>query len=333
MRIIQSNLYNEKDKKEYIEFENKNPDALRRYFQRICEKENEYKKDIYEMSKEELMDTIISLNIRRSDSRSHFISLMRGYITWARLYEKIKTDSLPIDNITPEMISSHDIIKTQMLKNPEQLQEILNNNLDFIDYENRSKRDSLIFWLLYNGLDLEEIQILKKDNLNSKNKIITTKSGKTIEVDGKIFELWNYCSQMRYVEKKNSKAIYAARKFNTEEYTKLELVENDYLFRPPTRAKVTNDTIPLTSLRTCIYNLFQDESDDESSDIKISPSNIRNSGIFFKLYSLELNGTEITSKIIAKHFNIDYENTLELQLKTRKWRIDYDDWKNAFYSI
>ena len=78
-------LYNEEIKKEYIDFESKNSDAIRRYFQRIYDKENEYKKDIYDMNREELLDTITSLNIRREESRSHFISLLRGYIIWAKL--------------------------------------------------------------------------------------------------------------------------------------------------------------------------------------------------------------------------------------------------------
>ena len=322
-------LYNESDKREYIEFESKNSDAIRRYFQRIHEKEKEYQKDIYDMSREELLDTITSLNIRREESRSHFISLMRGYITWARLYEKTKNEN-HINNITPESINSHGIIKIQMLKNPEQLQEILNNRLDFVDYENRSKRDALIVWLLYCGLELEEIQVLAKDSLDYNSKIITTRTGKKITADDKIAGLWEHCAKMDYLEKKNNRAAAAVRKFDVSEYIKQYLAENNYLFRPVSTNYYSNDFIPLATLRACIYNIFQDDSSGEKNNPKISPSNIRNSGIFYRLYMLESSGVEITPAVVAENFYIDYKNKLELPLKTRKWRIDYDDWKYAF---
>ena len=322
-------LYNEEDKKEYIDFEGRNSDSVRRYFQRIYEKKKEYKKDIYEMNRDELFDTITSLNIRREESRSHFISLMRGYITWAKLYGKTNNES-HINNITPESINSHEIIKTQMLKSPEQLEQILNNNLDFVDYENRAKRDSLIFWLLYCGLELEEIQALKKDSLDYENKIITTNTGKKIKADDKIAELWEHCVKMDYLEKKNSRAADAVRKFDISEYTKQYLAENDYLLRPVSRNKDTNDFMPMATLRAVVHSVFQDDSDDEKSNLKISPSNIRNSGIFYRLYMLESIGIEITPAVVAENFYIEYKNKLELPLKTRKWRIDYDDWKHAF---
>jgi len=322
-------MYNEETKKEYIDFEKKNPEAMRRYFQRISEKENEYNKDIYDMTKEELTDTITSLNIRREVSQSHFISLMRGYITWAKLYGKTNNEN-HINNITPESISSHEAIKNQMLKNPEHLQEILDNYMDFVDYENRSKRDSLIFWLLYSGLELEEIQVLKKDDLNFESEIITTKDGKKINIDDKIVELWRHCSRMGYVEKKNTRAEFAFKKSNVSEYIKCNLEENNYLFRPTVKNKSTSDVIPLTTLRGIICNLFRDE-DDNSNEIKLSPINIKNSGIFYRLSLLESSGVKITLEIIAEKFYIDYKNKLELPLKTRKWRIDYDDWKRAFY--
>ena len=328
--ILQSFLlYNEEDKKEYIEFERKNSDAVRRYFQRIYEKENEYKKDIYDMNRDELFDTITSLNIRREESRSHLISLLRGYITWAKLYGKTKNES-HINNITPESINSRETIKIQMLKNPGHLQEILDKSLNFIDYENRSKRDLLIFWLLYIGLELEEIQSLKKDSLNYESKIITVKSDKKIKADDKIAELWEHCVKMEYLEKKNSRAMYASRKFNVSEYTRQYLAENNYLIRPVSRKKDTNDCIPMATLRASMYSVFQDDSDDGKNTFKISPSNIRNSGIFYRLYMLESSGVEITPVVIAENFYIDYRNKSELLIKTRKWRIDYEDWKHAF---
>jgi hypothetical protein len=186
--------------------------------------------------------------------------------------------------------------------------------------------------LLYSGLDLEEIRALKKGDLNFEVKIVSAKSGKKVKVDDKIAELWKYCSKMIYIEGKNSRASDAMPKYDISEYSKYLLTESDYLIRPVSRNKNTNEIIPLATLRSVINNVFRSDSDDETdaSDIKISPSNIRNSGIFYRLYSLESSGVEITHEVVAENFYIIYRDKSDLNIKTRKWRIDYEDWKHAF---
>ena len=77
-------MYNSRKKMEYIKHESTNSKVLVNYFARIAKKEMEYHKDVINMTYQELRDTIESLTIRRSDTRAHLISALRGYANWAQ---------------------------------------------------------------------------------------------------------------------------------------------------------------------------------------------------------------------------------------------------------
>lgn len=321
-----NSIYNEQQKQEYIEFESVNSKTLTNYFKRIAAKEQEYGKDIADMNYEEAKDTITSLNIRREETRGQVISLFRGYVNWAQLNGKTNNSNI-LNMITAESIDSKDIIQNRMIRNPEQLQEILDNSLDYVNYENRAKRDSLLFWLLYSGLTVEEVKFLKKDSLNREDKIVTTTDGRKCSVYDTVLMLWDGCCKMTYIEKGNGQMKNSrARSNNISEYIKYDLVDSDYLFRAVAWNN-TNDKEPMSTatLLSIVAKVFQD-----IEGVRISPTNIRNSGICYKLYLLEKDGVEITPEIVAEYFGIEYEDRPHLMLNTRRWRIDYEDWKLAF---
>jgi hypothetical protein len=319
-------VYNDKQKQTYLDFEGVNTDSLKRYFIRIEPKEEEHQKDISQMNQEELIDTLQSLNIRREESRGHLLSLMRGYINWVKLHEH-GAPNLPnsINTITPESIGSDSAVKDTMIKNPEHLQSLLDDGLDYINYENRSKITKLLFWLLYQGILLEDMPSLRKDSIDYSNYVIKVSNNKTYQIDDKTIKLWKDCVVISYIEKKNGRSIISKRS-DTNEYSKYDLIDNEYLFRPIVGNKgYTNQKSSIHTIRKMLSGVF------EACDMKSIPArNINYSGIFYKIYLREKEGEKITPEIIAEYFTIKYKDRVELIANTRKWRIDYEDWKIAF---
>jgi len=316
-------MYNPEQKQEYIDSETneKIRASLKRYFVRVESGETKYDKDIANMSFDELKETIESLGIRREESRGHLLSLLRGYVNWAVLNGKAN-NSVAINSITAESIDSQELIRKTMIKDPEHLKLVLDSAMDREDYANRSMRDELIFWLLYCGMTLEEILPLKKNDLNAEKKTITLENERYYDANDEVLRLWPHVSNITFIEKKNGKG-------NVEEYTEYELVDNDYLFRSIRGSKADESRkCSISMFRSILLNALK------GKDKTIPARNIKYSGIFYKIYLLESSGTKITPDIIAKHFWIDSKSKSDLLMKTRKWRIDYDDWKSAFgYNI
>jgi integrase len=307
-----------------MDSEQVNGDVLRRYFLRLAAKEEEYQQDICVMQRRELADTLKSLNIRREETRGHLLSLLRGYIDWARL-NGVENVQKVIHLITPESIISDDSVKTSMIKSPEHLKEILDDGLDYTNYENRSKVVTLLFRLLYQGIPLDEIRSLKKTDIDYNTGIIKISDEKTYQIDTELAALWKECASITYIEKRNGKADTAKSK-TVMEFIKYDLADNDYLFRKIAGSKAdSNEPCSLNTFRKMVAYAFA------GNEAKTIPArNINFSGLFYKLYQYEQSGNEITPEVLAGFFLVKYNNRQEMLANTRKWRIDYDDWKIAF---
>lgn len=321
---MSSVMYNQEVKQQYIDMEKTNAGSLTRYFNRVASKEQEYLKDIMDMDQDELLDTLRSLKLRRESYRGHLLSLFRGYVNWARR-NGLTTNANHINRITPESIASEEVTKETMIADSEHLDSILRNGLDYEYYENKSLITELLFRLLYEGIDLTEIQALRKNSIDYESHTVTTPDGSTFVLSDHIAQLWKKCADITFIEKKNGKADMAKRA-NVMEYSQSPLIANDYLFRTTESVyRNANDMCPLNTLRKKIISVF------ESMDKPTVPArNIKASGIFNKMRQLELNGQEVTNQIVADLFRLKYSEDTYLSLITRNWRNDYSDWQIAF---
>jgi hypothetical protein len=317
-------MFNEIQKQDYLAFEVTNDGNLKRYFVRIAPKETEYGIDLVDMNHQQVVDTLKSLNIRREESRGTLLSLLRGYANWCILNNKTTNENV-INQVTPESLGSVETVADNMIGGPDHLNKIFEDALDYDNYENKSKMSELLFRLLFEGITLEEIQSFTKKDINYDTNEIKTIHGMTVKVSDDLARLWKECTTLTFYEKKNGRAE-ASKKTNVNEYTKLDLVDNKYLFRTTVSNKVNdNDMITLDSLRKIILSVFT-----ALERATIPARNINYSGIFYKLYLLEQDGVEITPEIIAQYFRISHDENTRLAAVTRKWNIDFKDWKIAF---
>ena len=343
-------IYNNETKMDYVVYESENPATLVYYFTRFAEKEHLYRKDILEMNIDELKDTVQSMKIRRSDSRTRLLGVLRGYADWVKTTEENSglkvTDA--VYNIKPEDIDAIKINAASMIKSPEHLDKILNSHLDYEGCRNRARQYALFCWLLYTGLTMEEIQMLKKDAIDSE--------GKTINAGGKVYGfghiecpleyLWDYCAKMETIEKKSAPEIEVAaakkKKLRATEPKVFQLVKSEYLLRPvmwKKRDMEAQGYVPYETLILTMKNIFSmrviagvnpEENIASRREIEeITPNNIRLSGMYYKLYSKEKNGEELTKQLLTEILGLKYAKEMRDDT-VKKYKADYANWKSAF---
>ena len=329
-------MFNKEQKQEYINFEKESnkPESyitqLTNYFRRLHASEKDCGKDIVDMNEEEVTNTIVSLGIKSEFSKRHLISFLRAYVSWAKMTEKTKNESI-IPTISAVDISSKDVIIKKMIKSPEHIREILDNALVSDEQgsttytPNKAIRDSLLLWLLYNGLTLEQLSQLKKTDINYKNKTIITNDGKEHKIDDEIVLLWKKCSKIGFVEKKNNQADLH-QDSASELYVICKLMDNKYLFRTILGNKPNSDKpISVYTLKKLVIQIFQN-----SGKPSVSINNINISGAFYKMYLAECENENADIRTIIKtHLFPDIKSN-SLHNKVKLAEIDYMDWKIAF---
>ena len=318
-------LYNYNAKLKYIKYENTNPQILINYFTRVAKKEYEYDRDIAEMTAEELKETIASLKIRRSDTRAHIISALRGYASWARQNGRVR-DTAAMDALDPDGFDTREINLNHMVRSPEHLRGILGECLDYVNCPNTSVKYELYCWLLYAGLTIDEIRVLRKEAIDKERQVIVTGVREYAygHIEEPLVRLWEQCASMTHIEKKNNR--YSAENAASREYIKMELVDNENMFRPMARGNrnIHEEYMSMVSFMTLTKKILG------SRENMISANNIRISGLYYKLYRAEREGAELTNEVFAENFGIKYTDNLTLRNNTRRYRIDYDDWKRSF---
>lgn len=319
-------MYNAGQKQEYINHETINATGLRQYFERLSGIEELYGKDIADMSAEEARAALTSLNIRSITTRRHFISLVKAYIDWAIYNGKTRNDN-KIATLKPEDIGSHYSVVTQMLKSPEQIEHILGTAFGsvYAEQENRQARDSLIFWLLYAGMTINELELLKKTDINYAEKTVASPIEKDVvhSVDDNIVSLWRKCCEITYIERVGTRW--------GKDIIQAKLAENDYLLRIIAGTKDNADrTFGVNQMSILITKIFRAYFEATGEYIVVTPSNIKLSGIFYRLYQYEKSGNEVTVEIFSEYLRLKYETRVEMMDKSKRFRVDYAEWKDAF---
>lgn len=324
--VEEINMFNQEQKQEYInQQEEYNTTALTNYFKRLSKAEAYHNKDLADMNYEEIKSTLTSLNIRGVESRGHLVTLMKKYISWTITNGKTQNTINHINNIRPEDISSRKAMQTQMIRDPEQIRHILNTvyNPDYYRLPNRACRDRLILWLLYCGVSVDEMPLLRKTDINVANKKVNLPENKFAEINDEVINLWEQHTEHTCIEKRGA--------YNEKDIYYYEMVDNEYLFRILAGMKTNNNKlISKSMIVSTVVKIFKEYNKMTSLDILVSPISMKISGIFYKLHLEERTGTEITPEVLNRYFNVDYSSPYDLSVKMRKWRIDYEDWKLAF---
>jgi site-specific recombinase XerC len=322
-------MFNEERKQAYIEYEKVNHTALKNSFKRLSEGETACGKDIADMTKEELVETLKGLGIRREETRGQLLSLLRGYINWCILSGHTKNN--PIETITAESLGDKELTARRMIRDKDQVFEILSASTDtervgensYCNQPNRAARDRLVFWLLYAGLKIEDMMKLKKTDACFESKTVKCEGGKTYDVDENILSLWKQYADAKHIERTPRRA--------DEAIIKTELLGNDFLFRSVEGDLGKGREVQAPrAFSVSIQRIFANYKEATGIELKVLPNDVITSGAFYRAYLAGKEEGGFSEKTLAKFLGIKYNDEKELKLKMRRWLIDYQDWKAAF---
>jgi integrase len=317
-------MYNEDQKKEYLSYIGDDDFAItiQNYFKRIAEMEEYLGKDIADMNVNEAISALLTLNIRSVNYRSHVISCLRGYAEWVISTGRGTQDN-QLNSIRVEHLSSEKAIRMQMLKDPNQLNEILRKvfPMDY-NFPRRAERDSLILNLLYLGMTPEELQLLKKKDIQVEEMIIKSPLSDTVyTIDERIISLWEKCSESSVIEKSGAR--------QGKDFFVCKLFDSDFLFRSM-QGFSNKEMFRIQNFARTVNKIFRDYSKISDEVIYISIIGVRRSGLFYRIYLSEQGGLKITPKVISEIIDDKKIKPTSLNSRGRILYKDYIEWKTAF---
>lgn len=328
-------LYNRRQKEEYLKYEaernqKSNTKSLEGYFARLCPIEKKFKKDIVDMTIDEYREAISLLNITRVSYVGVCLSVLNGYHDWARRFGKTDNADM-LMTIDPTSIDIEGAIRAQMIKDRDELEEIILLSCHKFELKNTGVRDELILRLLYAGLEDRELGLLKKDSINKTGIILVEcaeENGKPkiYQVDKKIIEAWGVWSNIDCIE-------FSRRGGNVPMEP---LVANDYLFRGIAfRNSDSTKPVHRRYFYPVLVSMFERYEKKMGSGYRksSSPNQIRTSGKFNRLLEMERNGTDIALDVIEQMFELKVENMSgkkAYDAEIYKIMDDYVGWKVAF---
>ena len=312
-------VFNENQKNRYLEFDKKYYKEMLRLFKNLAPMEEKLNKDVAKMSPNEYRDTIQALDITWKSTIGQTLSMVARYIDWA--FSNGLTDTvLQAETITAETIDNMSAISRKTLENPESLQKMIDVTFT-AGATNKKYRDSLLVWLMYFGVTFDEVCNIKKTDVDYERKKVITGLGKEYLLPDDVIYLCHRVSEMDCVEYMSSLRT-------------MKLTDNDYLFRG-VLGRQGNTTEPLIAVvaRNYVSKIFQNYSEHTGEEYFIPPANIRLSGLFYNVYTLEKGG-----QVINKEFFQDYLKKIEFDesvtdYSARDYYLNYVDWKAAFKLI
>jgi len=326
-------IYNEAQKQKYMDAEPQNAAGLKNYFLRVGRFEEALGKDLADLNAGELGELVLSLRIRSEIAKSHLISMLRAYVKWVHSQGLNKIpNQKAIEELSADDVSSKEAIKAQMIKSPKQLNLVLSTIHDngYYNYEIKEAKENLIFWLLYNGLEVEQLRVLKKKDIdivrktifaaifNEKGNIVGKKE---IQIDDKIIKWWQTFAKASQIERPGERLEKGCSLH--------DLTNSEYLFRP-VMATGKEKCLTLISFRATINRLFDKYTKETGIPLRVSPYNIKLSGIFYNALADEKNKIQITKEYMAEKLGLKCKDSRELVMKTRRFLYDYKNWKEAF---
>ena len=264
--------------------------------------ESEFDKDISDLSYGELMLGMSLLKPISWNSAYSYIECIKKYIDWCISNGLTKNMTNLADGIRPDNILNKDTSYETLLKDPDDLDNIL---LKTVDPKGESVLNAyaVLLWMVYSGVDKNEAFNIKDDDFIYEdmsfmyhNKVIS------LPIQAKKWVI-EYVNMDSYITQ-NGKASYYIKKADIDNFIKLTRPANKYTMKR------------LEYLTTVLSKEYNEITGDFR---RISLNRIRKSGIFYRMFISEKNG----------HGPFDSITNTDLTLTPIKK--DYKKWKAIFY--
>ena len=163
-------MYNQELKDKFLSTitSNSSLGGIKSLFNRSEEYENKFNTDLYNMSKEQLLETLESISGVRMASQRNVIGYVRRYADWLSNSMGIETSraAWEINKLGDSRL------KETMISSPESLQSLLDVFLDKTEFATKHCVYRCAWWLMFIGIMPEDINNVQKKDIDLNNKII-----------------------------------------------------------------------------------------------------------------------------------------------------------------
>ena len=289
-------------------------------FKRVYKFENKCNKDIFEMAENEISEVLNHLVLVRggTTNKSPQINILENYVKWC-IENNINNSN---DNIFKVSIDSSDRIKEVMVKNPEQLDSILNAVFKPVNKNTIDNVYRCATWLLYCGIKKADLSNIKAEHIDVKNCRI------------------NYESEVYELYPQSIDSIESC--INLKEFT---IIHPSYLgidnrYDGESILRTTTGDIKPDTLQQLINRKINAAAKNGISVIHLKIDKIRLSGIFYKAYVYESKGVPIdfysivSREMKGKTYSVSKKNSMKTITldRAREYMAEYVRWKNVFYN-
>lgn len=300
-----------------------------RVFNSIEDMEERFEKDICDMSIDEILIVLDFKTGTRVANTEQFMSLIRLYVDWCIQNGKTTSEN-NFEKIDAKDIDKTRIYKSRYIKNPEEFENMIkivfNEGYDYNATVDRPKE--LCVRLCYEGMEDEEIVLLKKTDVDYENGVIHSPIYPDVvyKVSERILYLCKYCSELEEVEYANRSASgWRAEK----------LCDNVYVLRQRIGSLRGNSTDkPINKVFVSRKVKEFNDAYVETVDIykNITASKLRESRLFYQIH-LSANPDQFIEDTVSNESSIKTPdcNSRNLYERIRQVKNSYRIWENTFY--
>ncbi len=277
-------MYREDVKNEFL---SKYPEDTQRTYKRIFLKsymlESMWGKDLCDFNQEEVEQLLTALSPLTIAASKANLSTVNSYINWCiPNYTSRQTNISPLEFLK----SNKDFIKKFV---DESIQLFISKQeLDVISSQLINPQDSAIIQALFNGITVQQLQHMKKTDINDDNTVfLRDDDGEFIKDNdtGEISKLPVSEDCINHLQKAAESKFYHVKNGEPSENSKIdtvELAENDYVFR----VSKTRNKSPLEPIAYHVISRRVKEISKFISNPYLTPKNIFKSGYVYEGYKL-----------------------------------------------
>lgn len=292
-------------------------------FKRVNKYEDMFEKDICEMSKSEISEVLNNLVLIRggTTNKGSQINILENYVKWC-IENNIDNSN---ENIFNVVIDPSEKIKEVMVKNPEQLDFILNAVFKPVNKNTIDNVYRCAIWLLYSGIKKDDLSNIKEEHFDLKNM--------RINYESKTYKL--YLQSIDSIE-----SCINLKEFNIIHPSYVDKYGIDTRFDGDSILRTTTGNIKPNVLQQLINRKINAAVKNGVSVPHLKVDKIRLSGIFYRAYEYESMGVPmdfssvVADEISNKKYTTSKRNTMKTIIldRAREYMAEFQRWKSVFYN-
>lgn len=291
-------FYNKENKIRYLkQFSDDTAKTYADIFNSLRFSEEDYDKDLYDFSLDELAEAIYSLNKPTIGSAQMVVSILTGYLSWAI------EEGLTKSNINPLRIVGKDFYHSLI----DHSKKLFISHEELLDLEDRlliNAQDKVIFRLIYEGVSgfqLSEILNLKESDIDG--NVLTVHDAKTgtrkVKVSDRCIKIINEAIYQ------GNYGVYYLKNGHAESYRQqAQFLKSDYVVKRTESGCTREENLPAS--KGVVYNKITSLRKLLNAPY-LTPKNIERSGMIKMAGDLLKRDGELTNKQlkeIMEQFNI-----------------------------